>query len=37
MLILTVIAGPNGGGKSTFALALKLPSIDPDRIAAGYG
>ncbi|WP_407572908.1 hypothetical protein [Deinococcus altitudinis] len=32
-----MIAGPNGGGKSTFARALKLPSIDPDRIAAGYG
>ena len=37
MPVLTVIAGPNGGGKSTFARALKLPSIDPDRIAAGYG
>lgn len=37
MAILTVIAGPNGGGKSTFARALKLPSIDPDRIAASYG
>jgi len=35
--VLTVIAGPNGGGKSTFARALKLPSIDPDRIAAEYG
>ena len=37
MPVLTVIAGPNGGGKSTFARALNLPSIDPDRIAAGYG
>ena len=37
MATLTVIAGPNGGGKSTFARALNLPSIDPDRIAAGYG
>ena len=37
MAVLTVIAGPNGGGKSTFARVLKLPSIDPDRIAAGYG
>jgi predicted ABC-type ATPase len=37
MPVLTVIAGPNGGGKSTFARALKLPSIDPDRIAADYG
>ena len=37
MPILTVIAGPNGGGKSTFARVSKLPSIDPDRIAAGYG
>jgi predicted ABC-type ATPase len=37
MAILTVIAGPNGGGKSTFARALKLPSIDPDQIAASYG
>jgi predicted ABC-type ATPase len=37
MALLTVIAGPNGGGKSTFARALKLPSIDPDRIAASYG
>ena len=37
MAVLTVIAGPNGGGKSTFARALKLPSIDPDRIAADYG
>lgn len=37
MAVLTVIAGPNGGGKSTFARALKLPSIDPDRIAAEYG
>ena len=37
MPILTVIAGPNGGGKSTFARILKLPSIDPDRIAASYG
>ena len=35
--VLTVIAGPNGGGKSTFAHALNLPSIDPDRIAAKYG
>jgi predicted ABC-type ATPase len=37
MAILTVIAGPNGGGKNTFARALKLPSIDPDQIAASYG
>ncbi|WP_407542745.1 hypothetical protein Q0M94_21755 (plasmid) [Deinococcus radiomollis] len=37
MPVLTVIAGPNGGGKSTFARALELPSIDPDRIAASYG
>ena len=37
MPVLTVIAGPNGGGKSTFARALKLQSIDPDRIAAEYG
>lgn len=37
MPVLTVIAGPNGGGKSTFARALNLPSIDPDRIAASYG
>lgn len=37
MPVLTVIAGPNGGGKSTFARVFKLPSIDPDRIAAGYG
>jgi len=35
--VLTVIAGPNGGGKSTFVRALNLPSIDPDRIAAEYG
>ena len=37
MPVLTVIAGPNGSGKSTFARAMKLPSIDPDRIAADYG
>lgn len=37
MPVLTVIAGPNGSGKSTFTRAMKLPSIDPDRIAAAYG
>ena len=34
---LTLIAGANGSGKSTFVRALGLHSIDPDRIAARYG
>jgi len=34
---LWVIAGQNGAGKSTFARALRLNSIDPDRIAAEFG
>lgn len=34
---LWIIAGQNGAGKSTFARALKLDSIDPDRIAAELG
>jgi len=37
MAVLTVIAGPNGSGKSTFVQAVGLSSIDPDRLAAGYG
>lgn len=37
MPTLTVVAGPNGSGKSTFAQAMKLKTIDPDRLAAGYG
>ena len=37
MPVLTVIAGPNGAGKSTFAQTTRLETIDPDRIAAGYG
>ena len=37
MPTLTLIAGANGSGKSTFVRALGLSSIDPDRIAASYG
>lgn len=37
MPVLTVIAGANGSGKSTFVAAMNLASIDPDRLAAGYG
>ncbi len=37
MPTLTLIAGANGSGKSTFVRAIALPSIDPDRIAASYG
>ena len=37
MPVLTVIAGPNGGGKSTFAAQNRLPTIDADRITASYG
>ena len=34
---LWIIAGQNGAGKSTFSRALRLDSIDPDRIAAEFG
>lgn len=37
MPVLTVIAGANGSGKSTFVAAMNLASIDPDRLAASYG
>ncbi|WP_424951366.1 hypothetical protein [Deinococcus sp.] len=37
MPTLTVIAGANGAGKSTFAAQNRLETIDADRITASYG
>ncbi|QLG13319.1 zeta toxin family protein (plasmid) [Deinococcus sp. D7000] len=37
MPVLTVIAGQNGSGKSTLVQAHRLQTIDPDRLARGYG